>query len=164
VCNAGSCSLHDNDACTFCYSNGCTCNEDLNFCVGCPSDYDCDSTCDPGQSAPSCTGSDNCPSVPNDQTDSYPPQGNLCGDACECEGNFDGDLDVDGKDVATIKADFGRSKLKNPCSNAAPCNGNFDCDLDVDGSNASSFKVDFGRSAMSRSCPNCVTVPWCVYP
>jgi hypothetical protein len=88
----------------------------------------------------------------------------MCGDICECEGNFDNDLDVDGKDAATFKVDFGRGKMKNPCTNDAPCNGNFDCDLDVDGFNASSFKVDFGRSAMSRSCPNCVTVPWCVYP
>ena len=32
---------------------------------------------------------DNCPTASNQpQDDSYPPQGNGIGDACECEGNF----------------------------------------------------------------------------
>jgi hypothetical protein len=97
------------------------------------------------------------------QEDSYPPQGNNCGDACECEGNFDGDLDVDGSDASTFKTDFGRSKISNPCTNAFPCNGDFECDVDVDGTNATQFKRDFGRSKMINPCPNCATTPWCVY-
>jgi hypothetical protein len=32
-----------------------------------------------------------------------------------CEGNFDGDVDVDGTDAAVFKSDFGRSAFKNPC-------------------------------------------------
>ena len=32
-----------------------------------------------------------------------------------CEGNFDGDKDVDGGDAAAFKANFGRSPFKNPC-------------------------------------------------
>ena len=61
---------------------------------------------------------DNCPTVTNeDQADSYPPLGNSCGDACECEGNFDCDEDQDGGDAAAFKADFGRSGFKNPCTN-----------------------------------------------
>lgn len=32
-----------------------------------------------------------------------------------CEGNFDGDRDVDGTDAAKFKTDFGRSAVKNPC-------------------------------------------------
>ena len=32
-----------------------------------------------------------------------------------CEGNFDGDVDVDGTDAAVFKSDFGRSGFKNPC-------------------------------------------------
>ena len=36
-----------------------------------------------------------------------------------CEGNFDGDVDVDGTDAAVFKSDFGRSAFKNPC----PLNG-----------------------------------------
>ena len=38
-----------------------------------------------------------------------------------CEGNFDGDTDVDGGDAAKFKANFGRSGFKNPCP---PC-GNY---------------------------------------
>ena len=97
------------------------------------------------------------------QEDSYPPGGNGCGDACECEGNFDGDLDVDGTDASTFKVDFGRSKLINPCTNGNPCDGDFECDIDVDGTNASKFKSDFGRSKIVNPCPVCPTNPWCVY-
>jgi hypothetical protein len=105
---------------------------------------------------------DNCPEDHNPaQEDSYPPGGNNCGDACECEGNFDGDEDQDGSDAFTFKVDFGRSPFLNPCIPANPCNGNFDCDEDVDGSDAFIFKVDFGRSPFLNPCPDCVTVPWC---
>ena len=82
-----------------------------------------------------------------DQEDTYPPGGNECGDVCECEGNFDGDLDVDGMDALTFKADFGR----RDCEAGSPCNGNFNCDSDVDGLDAIMFKIDFGR----RDCPLC---------
>ena len=97
------------------------------------------------------------------QEDSYPPGGNECGDACECEGNFnpDEDDDVDGSDAAIFKADFGRAGYNNPCESGNPCNGDFDCDSDVDGSEAFTFKEDFGRNQYFNPCPNCVTVPWC---
>ncbi len=110
---------------------------------------------------------DNCPNLYNPgQEDSYPPGGNGCGDACECEGNFDDDYDQDGTDASTFKKDFGRSKISGyPCTGALPCNGDFECDTDVDGTNASTFKVDFGRSKISGNpCPLCPTDPWCVYP
>ena len=56
---------------------------------------------------------DNCLGLVNDtQDDNYPPGGNNCGDACECEGNFDGDQDQDGTDAATFKLDFGRSTFQ----------------------------------------------------
>jgi len=107
---------------------------------------------------------DNCPSIPNPaQQDSYPPQGNRCGDACECEGNFDGDLDVDGSDASNFKADFGRSIFNRRCTGADSCNGDFNCDGDVDGADASLFKADFGRSAFNNPCPDCATTPWCLY-
>jgi hypothetical protein len=118
-----------------------------------------------GDGVPDCT--DNCPTKPNPgQEDSYPPGGNGCGDACECEGNFDDDYDQDGTDASTFKVDFGRSKISgNPCTSARPCNGDFECDTDVDGTNASAFKTDFGRSKISGNpCPICPTNPWCVYP
>jgi hypothetical protein len=108
---------------------------------------------------------DNCPTIPNlDQSDTYPPQGNSCGNACECEGNFDGDLDQDGSDAFTFKQDFGRGRFNNPCTNVAPCNGDLTCDGDVDGSDAFDFKQDFGRGTFNRPCPDCETIPWCVYP
>lgn len=37
-----------------------------------------------------------------------------------CEGNFDHDLDVDGSDAATIKAQWGHSIFKNPCPSCGP--------------------------------------------
>ena len=105
---------------------------------------------------------DNCPVNHNPgQEDSYPPGGNNCGDACECEGNFDGDEDQDGSDAFTFKEHFGRSPFGNPCMPDNPCNGNFNCDADVDGSDAFIFKEDFGRSPFGHPCPNCVTIPWC---
>ena len=107
---------------------------------------------------------DNCPSTPNTgQTDSYPPGGNNCGDACECEGNFDGDDDQDGTDAVTFKKNFGRNQLLEPCTNINPCKGDFTCDGDVDGSDAHLFKTDFGRGRYSNPCPNCLTIPWCSY-
>ena len=36
-------------------------------------------------------------------------------DLTYCEGNFDGDKDVDGGDAAKFKINFGRSPFKNPC-------------------------------------------------
>ena len=108
---------------------------------------------------------DNCSDNANPgQEDTYPPpSGNNCGDACECEGNFDGDQDQDGSDAATFKLDFGRSPFFNPCINGDSCNGDFDCDVDVDGTDAAKFKEDFGRSQFSNPCPDCLTIPWCVY-
>jgi hypothetical protein len=107
---------------------------------------------------------DNCPDLFNDtQDDNYPPGGNNCGDACECEGNFDGDQDQDGTDAATFKLDFGRSSFSSPCETTDSCNGDFDCDADVDGTDAAKFKEDFGRSQFSNPCPDCLTVPWCEY-
>ncbi len=103
------------------------------------------------------------PSAP----DSYPPQGNDIGDACDCEGNFNcsTDRDVDGSDASTFKSDFGRGGFVRPCSKSDPCNGDFSCDKDVDGTDASLFKQDFGRSAFSNPCPACAGgSPWCVYP
>jgi hypothetical protein len=82
---------------------------------------------------------------------------------CECEGNFDNDVDVDGFDAATFKADFGRGGFTRPCINGDPCNGDFSCDGDVDGSDASLFKSDFGRSQFNNPCPSCPRDPWCVY-
>jgi len=57
-----------------------------------------------------------------------------------CEGDFDGDYDVDGSDLATFAADFGRTN----CS--GDCEGDFDSDSDVDGSDLATFAADFGRT------------------
>jgi len=108
---------------------------------------------------------DNCSCVQNPgQEDSYPPQGNGIGDACDCEGDFNCDSDVDGTDASDFKTDFGRSSILNPCTTEAPCNGDFNCDNDCDGTDASKFKSDFGRSQILNPCPVCKVGPWCVYP
>jgi hypothetical protein len=110
---------------------------------------------------------DNCPDTPNpDQADTFPPQGNAIGDACDCEGNFncDEDADVDGSDAFIFKADFGRTSVLNSCSIKAPCNGDFNCDHDCDGTDTVLFKQDFGRSAIANPCPECASQgPWCGY-
>ena len=59
-----------------------------------------------------------------------------------CEGDFDTDGDVDGSDLATFAADFGRTN----CSSEPPCEGDFDTDGDVDGSDLATFAADFGRT------------------
>ena len=98
------------------------------------------------------------------QQDSYPPSGNDIGDACDCEGNFDCDQDVDGTDAATLRIDFGRSTFQDPCTAQNPCHGDFDCDHDCDGTDAALFKTDFGRSHLDNPCPACVVGEWCSYP
>ena len=108
---------------------------------------------------------DNCSSLANSlQEDTYPPGGNNCGNACECEGDFNSDGKVDGSDAAAFKADFGRGGLNNPCSNSDLCNGDFTCDKNVSGSDAALFKSDFGRNSLNNPCPACSTSPWCSYP
>ena len=57
-----------------------------------------------------------------------------------CEGDFDGDNDVDGSDLAVFAADFGLTDCINDCE------GNFDKDGDVDGSDLAVFASDFGRT------------------
>ncbi len=107
---------------------------------------------------------DNCPGAPNPgQEDSYPPGGNGIGNACDCEGDFDCDGNVDGTDAFLFKSDYGRNARVNPCSTASPCNGDFDCDGNVDGSDAFLFKTDFGRNLINNPCPACVAGDWCDY-
>jgi hypothetical protein len=115
----------------------------------------------------SCTSDGDCNDLPDscgmNQDDAYPPQGNNIGDACDCEGDFDCDGDVDGTDATTFKLYFGRSPFNYSCNDLNPCNGDFDCDNDCDGSDASLFKEDFGRSSFNNPCPACEIGDWCVY-
>jgi len=60
----------------------------------------------------------------------------------DCPGDFSGDGDVDGSDLATFAADFGRTD----CDTGDPCEGDFDEDNDVDGSDLATFAADFGRT------------------
>jgi pimeloyl-ACP methyl ester carboxylesterase len=59
-----------------------------------------------------------------------------------CPGDFDGDGDVVGSDVAVFAADFGRTD----CDTGEECEGDFDGDNDVDGSDLAVFAADFGRT------------------
>jgi cysteine-rich repeat protein len=173
TCSGGTCSVHSGDPCF-----PLLCDEITDTCGG--PDFDGDGVPDsldncvyqynPGQedldSDAMGDACDNCTRNYNPgQEDTYPPQTNGCGDACECEGNFNGweDQDVDGSDAFTFKQDFGRSRILDPCTNADICNGDFFCEGDVDGTDAFQFKSDFGRSTILNPCPSCVTIPWCVY-
>jgi serine protease AprX len=62
--------------------------------------------------------------------------------ALPCEGDFDGDGDVDGSDLSIFAADYGRTN----CDVRPPCEGDFDGDGDVDGSDLSVFAADYGRT------------------
>jgi hypothetical protein len=129
-------------------------------CDPCPNDAENDIDGDE-----MCSAIDNCPNVYNpNQEESYPPQGNGIGDACECEGDLDHDHEIDGTDAFFFKADFGRNTFNRPCIAGDICNGDFSCDGDVDGTDASLFKSDFGRSSIQNPCPICVNSgPWCNY-
>ena len=107
---------------------------------------------------------DNCPNEYNPtQLDTYPPQGNNIGDACDCESDFDCDGDVDADDVAAFLTDFGRFQFNNPCVNDNPCNGDFECDGDVDAGDVEKYLEDFGRFQFNNPCPACTVGAWCSY-
>jgi len=108
---------------------------------------------------------DNCPDVSNPgQEDSYPPQGNDIGDACDCESDFLCDGDVDGEDVTELLEHFGRSQFNLPCTNDDQCHGDFTCDDDVDAEDVTKSLEDFGRNQFNNPCPACEVGDWCVYP
>ena len=81
----------------------------FNLCPGDPdNDYDNDTVCG---------DVDNCPSLANsDQLDSFPPEGNDIGDACDCEGDFNCDGNVDATDVTAFLNHFGRNQFNDPCT------------------------------------------------
>jgi hypothetical protein len=107
---------------------------------------------------------DNCPTDYNpNQEDTYPPQGNNIGDACDCEGNFDCDQDVDGVEVTEFLLHFGRGGYSSPCTNGTLCSGDFICDGDVDAEDVTLFLEDFGRGPSDRPCPACDGSAWCEY-
>jgi hypothetical protein len=97
------------------------------------------------------------------QEDTYPPQGNGIGDACDCEADFDCSSYVDAIDVSSFLNDFGRNQYNNPCINEDQCNGDFSCDNNVDAADVIKFLEDFGRSQYSNPCPPCVVGDWCNY-
>jgi len=89
---------------------------------------------------------DNCPNKYNpNQEDSYPPQGNGIGDACDCESNFNCDHNVDATDIMLFLEHFGRNQYFNPCTNENQCHGDFACDGAVDALDVVKLFEDFGR-------------------
>jgi arylsulfatase A-like enzyme len=121
-----------------------------------PEDYDNDAINDVD---------DNCPFTVNPgQEDTYPPQGNSIGDACECEADFDCDGDVDKYDRETFMANYNQSKLDKPASAIALSKGDFDCDLDVDYKDQIKLLEDLGRKPSDKPCPACKVGEWCTYP
>jgi len=107
---------------------------------------------------------DNCPYDFNpNQEDTFPPQGNGIGDACECEADFDCDGNVDATDVTAFLIDFGKNEHNGPCALFNECNGDFDCDRDVDAEDATKFLEDFGRNQYYNACPARELGEWCSY-
>ena len=127
-------------------------------------DTDGDGYGNPGFPMNSCND-DNCPNHYNPlQEDTFPPQGNGIGDACDCEGDFNCDGNVDAADVTEFLNHFGRSQYNRPCSSEDPCKGDFSCNGNVDAEDVPKFLEDFGRSQYNNPCPACnPEIPWCVY-
>ncbi len=97
---------------------------------------------------------DNCPNTPNFlQEDTYPPQGNGIGDACDCEADFMCDGDVDGSDASMFKFHFGRNAAHYPCTALDPCRGDFSCDGDVDGTDAATIQIRLRPQLNSEPLP-----------
>jgi len=108
---------------------------------------------------------DNCPNDYNpNQEDTFPPQGNNIGDACDCESDFDCNGNVDAGDVTTFLNNFGRNQFSDPCTNENQCSGDTNCDGNVDAGDINKFLEDFGRNQFINPCPACVLGVWCVYP
>ena len=108
---------------------------------------------------------DNCLTLLNPhQYDTYPPQGNGIGDACDCECDFNCDGNVDASDVTSFLTDFGRNEFNDPCTNESPCYGDVDCSGNCDATDVTAFLEDFGRNQFNNPCPACVAGDWCVYP
>ena len=107
---------------------------------------------------------DNCPGTPNPgQEDTYPSGGNNIGDACDCEGDFNCDGNVDAIDVTSFLYDFGRNTFNDPCSSDYPCTGDVNCDTNVDAADVTKFLEDFGRNTFNDPCPACTEGKWCGY-
>ena len=140
--------------------------------IGCINDLDCDyivyeedncpytpngpdgGTCTSGSIGENCISNDDCGVggfCSMNQEDTSPLGGNNCGDACECEGDFEPDGDVDGTDLIKIKIDY----FRNDCSELNPCKSDVDCDGDVDGVDARHFRGDFMRKDCSLTPFSC---------
>jgi hypothetical protein len=63
----------------------------------------------------------------------------------DCPGDFNGDGEVDGSDLAIFALDFGRAN----CGENPSCEGDFDPDGNVDGSDLAKFAADF----IKTDCP-----------
>ncbi len=137
---------------------------------------------------------DNCPNAHNPvQEDTRPDVPNNCGDACECEGDLNGDGEVQGLDTIIYKAGYPRSYyLGVPCavciggSNAGvkclsdadcpggdcgqnptnPCVNDLNCDMEVGGLDTILYKDDYPRTEfLGEPCPPCSRGNYpCSYP
>lgn len=129
TCVGGVCQAGSGDPCP----PGHICNEEIDVC-----EFDTDQdglldrldncpnhpngpllgTCLYGTVGETCTSSAECGTdgfCDTNQADNYPPGGNDIGDACECEGDFDRNGEVDADDVTKFLEDFGRGQFNNPC-------------------------------------------------
>ena len=127
------------------------------------------------------------------QDDTRPDVPNDCGDVCECEGDLNGDGEVQGLDTIVYKGGYPRSYyLGEPCavciggsndgvkclSDAEcpdgdcgqnptnPCIGDLNCDMEVSGLDTILYKEDYPRTEyLGEPCPSCSRTNYpCSYP
>ena len=132
----------------------------------CDPDDDNDGICDPGESDPSCSGSEN--SRPYDSENDSDEDEDICGDIDNCpdEPNPNQeDTDLGGGDgvgdvcdncptVYNPQQDDNYPPQGNNIGDACDCEGNFNCDGSLASDDVNAFVADTGRNTYNNPCTN----------
>jgi len=120
-------------------------------------DDDCDGSTDESSS---CATTERCGNSVDDDFDGSTDEGS-CANTEYCEGDFNGDGDVDDDDLDIFRTEyFLRLWFSNPCTDADPCYGDFNCDTSVNNIDLTTvFNKDYERT----DCPDRMPGRWCNY-